>query len=103
MGSLSRGSSIALVVVPGGLTAYFAFNGGGFFPGAQAFASLLLLQILVLRIAMAEDPFAGAGRRVVVVVVALSAFAALILASSLWSDAPGRALLELNRALPYLL
>ncbi|MGH6912986.1 MAG: hypothetical protein ACREH3_04685, partial [Geminicoccales bacterium] len=54
-----RLASWALLLLPGGLTIYLSFNGGGFFPNTQAFAALVLAAALALRIAFAEAPFAG--------------------------------------------
>ena len=59
MDAAGRLASWALLLLPGGLTIYLSFNGGGFFPNTQAFAALVLAAALGLRIAFAEEPFAG--------------------------------------------
>jgi hypothetical protein len=92
----------ALLFLPGALTIYLAFNAGGFFPNTQAFAALLLAAALALRIAFADEPFAGFSRPLAVAGAGLALYAGWTLVSALWSDATGRALLEFNRALIYL-
>ena len=99
----SRLANWALLFLPGGLTIYLSFNSGGFFPDAQAFAALVLAVVLGLRIALAEAPFAGFGKPLAVAAAGLGLYALWSLLSAVWSDAPGRALLEFNRALLYLL
>jgi O-antigen ligase len=97
-----RPTAAATVALPGALTVYFAFNAGGFFVGSQAVVTLLLLVILVLRATTASDPFGGLSGPVAIAAAALAAYAAWVLASAAWSDAPSRALLEFDRALLYL-
>ncbi len=91
-----------LLVLPGALTAYLSFNSGGFFPDTQAFVVIVLVLILAARIALANAPFAGFGRPLLLVGAGLGLFALWTLLSGLWSDAPGRALLEFDRVLVYL-
>jgi len=90
-----------LLGAPGALILYFSLRDGGFFPGAQAFVTVLLLVALATRITFAERPFAGLGPFVGVAAGALALYALWALASGWWSDSPARALLEFNRALPY--
>jgi O-antigen ligase len=85
------------------LTVYLAFNAGGFFPGSVARAALVICVLLVLAVALIRRPFAGFGPAWAVPAVLLAGFAVWTLASALWSDAAGRALLEFDRALLYLL
>jgi hypothetical protein len=92
-----------LLALPGLLTVYFAFNAGGFFPGAPALAAIVLLVLLLLRITLADAPFAGFGRLLAVAVGGLSLFAVWTLLSSAWSDLPAQALIEFDRVLVYLL
>jgi O-antigen ligase len=99
----TRLAAAFLAALPGLLVVYFAFNAGGYFPGAVGFAATLLLQMLILRILVAEDPFDGATRSFALVAGALTAFAAWTLASQLWSNAHARALVEFDRAFLYLL
>ncbi|MGH2979742.1 MAG: O-antigen ligase family protein [Solirubrobacterales bacterium] len=103
MNPAGRLASWALLLLPGGLTIYLSFNGGGFFPNTQAFAALVLAAALALRIAFAEAPFAGFSKSLAVAAGGLGLYALWALLSALWSDAPARALLEFNLALLYLL
>ena len=93
----------ALLLLPGALTIYLSFNGGGFFPNTQAFVALVLAIALMLRVALAEEPFAGFSRPLALAAGALALYAIWTLLSASWSDATARALLEFNRALLYLL
>ena len=103
MDAAGRLASWALLLLPGGLTIYLSFNGGGFFPNTQAFAALVLAAALGLRIAFAEEPFAGFSKPLGVAVGGLALYALWTLMSAAWSDSTARALLEFNRALLYLL
>src|SRR4051812_41465634 len=58
--------------------------------------------MIVLRVLVAENPFAGYTRRLGIAALLLTTFATLTLASQLWSDMPDRAMTEFNRALFYL-
>jgi O-antigen ligase len=93
---------IALLVLPGALTAYLAFNLGGYHPGATSVAALVLGLVLLLRIIIAADPFEGLTLPLAVAAMALMLLGAWALISSSWSDSPARALIELNRVLLYL-
>lgn len=92
-----------VLALPGALTAYFGFNGGGFFPAQPAVGAVFLALVLVVRVTMAEQPFAGVGAGVGLAAGALSLYALWTLASSSWSHATGRALIEFDRALMYSL
>ena len=46
----TRAAAGVLALLPGALVLYFGFNGGGFFPGTPAFACLIVIQFLLLRI-----------------------------------------------------
>lgn len=91
------------LAVPGALTVLLSFQSGGFYPAATAFAALVLIVLLILRVTLLQDPFAGFTRTLAAAVIALALFALWILASATWSDAPSRALVEFDRALVYLL
>jgi O-antigen ligase len=93
----------ALALAPGAAVVYFSFNGGGYFPGSQAFVATLLALALALRLALASEPLAGFSRPLVVAAIALALYALWTLLSASWSHAPGRALVEFDRALLYLL
>src|SRR4051812_44126762 len=59
----ARVAAALLALLPGAVVIYFSFSAGGFFPSSVGFATLLVLQILVLRVLVAERPFAGYTRR----------------------------------------
>ena len=91
------------LVVPAGLTLALAFRAGGFFPDTVGLAAGLLCLLLVARVTLAEHPFTGWSAPLAVTTGLLALFCAWTLASSGWSDAPARAVVELDRALLYLL
>src|SRR4051794_9349129 len=98
----NRVAAVVLGLIPGALVIYFGFNGGGFFPGTVGFACVILIQLLILRVLLADHPFEGVTRGVLAVGAALAAFATWILLSGIWSHAHDRALIEFDRALLYL-
>src|SRR3954469_3416168 len=98
-----RVAAAALAFLPTALIVFFSFNGGGYFPGSVGFAALLVSQMIVVRVLVADDPFAGFSRQLAVVVALLAVFTAFVLASTLWSDSEDRALIEFDRSLLYLL
>jgi hypothetical protein len=98
-----RIADIALMLLPGALIVALGFNAGGYFPGAPAAATILLAQILLVRVLRSSRPFDGMSRGTFVAIAALGAYAALTLASALWSHALGRALIEFGRVWLYLL
>src|SRR5919202_6886611 len=81
----NRIGGAVLALVPAGLIVYFGFNGGGFFPGTVGFACVIVIQLLIVRVLLADHPFEGFNRGVAVVGGALAAFAAWVLLSGLWS------------------
>lgn len=96
-----RWHALAFATV-GAATVYFSFNAGGFFVFAPAAVLVALLLALVVHATAVARPFAGIGAAGGVAIGALALFAAWTLASALWSDAPARAMIELDRALLYL-
>lgn len=94
---------IALMLLPGALVVFMGFNAGGYFPAAPAVAAIVLAQILLLRIVRSRNPFEGLAPATLVAIGALGLYAALTLASALWSHSSGRALIEFDRACLYLL
>ncbi len=63
--------------------------------------ALTFALVVVSRITLARAPFAGWSPALVLASGALAAFAVWILVSAFWSDAPGRAITEFDRALLY--
>jgi O-antigen ligase len=98
-----RAAAAALALLPGIGIAFFSFNGGGFFPGTVGFAALLVSQMIVLRVLVADDPFAGFSRPLAFVAGVMALYAGWTLASGLWSHSRDRALTEFDRALLYTL
>jgi hypothetical protein len=94
---------IALMLLPGALVVLMGFNAGGYFPAAPAAASIVLAQILLVRIVRSRDPFDGLAPSALVAIGALAGYAVLTLASALWSHSASRALIEFDRACLYLL
>jgi len=100
---VTRASEGAILALPGALTAYFAFNAGGFFPEEPAFVAIVLILILVVRLTTAEDPLAGFSWPLALAAAALGLLCVWTLVSGGWSDAPARALIDFDRAFVYLL
>jgi hypothetical protein len=98
-----RVASAAMALLPGGLIVYFGFTSGGFFPGSVGFAAALVAQMLVVRVLLADHPFAGFSRPLLAVTAAFGLYTGWILASGLWSASADRPLIEFDRALLYLL
>jgi O-Antigen ligase len=101
--ALDRLGSWGLTLLPGVLLVFLSFNAGGFFPGTPALAALVLLLLLVSRIILVPQPFAGFSPALAVAAGALSLYAVWILLSATWSDSTWRALIDFDRALLYLL
>jgi hypothetical protein len=91
------------LALPAALTVALAFVAGGFFPGTIGLTAGLLCLLLLARLTLAERPFAGWSAALAVSTGALALFSVWTLASSGWSDAPGRAMAEFDRALLYVL
>jgi hypothetical protein len=93
----------ALMLLPGALIVFTAFNAGGYFPATPAIVCVVLTQILLVRILQARRPFEGFAPATLVAVAALGLYTLMTLASALWSHAASRALIEFDRAWMYLL
>jgi hypothetical protein len=85
------------------LVLFASFRAGGYFAGTPALMAIALCLALVLRVTLAQRPLAGASRGLIVAVVALGLFAGWAMLSATWSHATGRAIIEFDRALFYLL
>ena len=92
-----------IALLPGALTIYLGFDGGGYFPPATGVACGALAIALVLRLTLAERPLEGFGLPAALVAGAIALFGVWSLVSSSWSDSPARAVAEFDRALLYLL
>lgn len=90
-------------LLAGVLTVFLALSAGGFFPGATAIAAGAVVICLLLRVTLAEHPFAGWSTATGIATGALALLASWTLLSSTWSGATERALLEFDRTLLYLL
>lgn len=101
--TLARVFDGVLLLLPGALVVYFSFNSGGYFPGTPAVAAILLVVALVLRLTLVEQPFGAFSMPLAVAAGTLGLLSLWILLSIAWSHAPGRGLLEFDRAFMYLL
>lgn len=101
--SLSQAFDAALLALPGALIVYFAFDSGGYFPSSPAFAAILLIFVLILRVTLVDQPFIAFSRPLAIAVSAMGLLTAWTLLSSAWSHSPGRALIEFDRSFAYLL
>jgi hypothetical protein len=91
-----------LLVLPGALTVYFAFNSGGMFEVTTAFGALVVLVAMALGAAVARKPLAGLTRWGLLACGSLALFALWTLLSARWSHATGRAMVAFDRVLLYL-
>ncbi|MGI8780505.1 MAG: O-antigen ligase family protein [Solirubrobacteraceae bacterium] len=91
------------LALPALLTAGLAFRAGGFFAGTTAMLAVALALALLVRVTVGRTPFAGWSPAVAVVAGALALLGVWTLLSSIWSDAPFRALSEFDRVLAYVL
>jgi O-antigen ligase len=99
----NRAAALLLGLIPGILVVYLSFNSGGFFPGTVGLACVIVIQLLVVRVLLADHPFEGFRSGVAAIGAPLAAFVAWILLSALWSDSHDRVLIEFDRALLYLM
>lgn len=98
-----RVSLAAMLLIPAGLVVYFAFNTGGFYPGAPAYVAMLLCVAMAVRALLGRFPLAGASRLLLIATASMSLYTLLTLLSGLWSHAPGVARVEFDLPLLYLL
>lgn len=94
--------SLALLLFPGALLVYFAFNSGGLFELTTAFGTLLVLAVILVCLAGAREPLAGLSPLGALACGALALFALWTLLSGNWSHSGGRALVAFDRMLLYL-
>jgi O-antigen ligase len=96
-----RGPAVGVLIAV--LTVFLGFNAGGYFPAATATATLAVCFLLVLGAMLISRPFENFTPGLLIPLALLAGFAAWTLVSAVWSDAPGRALLEFDRVLLYVL
>jgi len=82
---------------------YLSFQAGAFFSGTVAFVAVALGVALALHVALAPRPFAAVSLPFAAGATVIGLFALWTLASSAWSHAPARAIVEYDRVLLYLL
>ena len=92
-----------IALLPGALTIYLGFDGGGYFPPATGTACVALALALVLRLTLAPRPLEGFGLAAALGTATLGLFAVWALISTSWSDSPARAVAEFDRVLLYML
>jgi O-Antigen ligase len=85
------------------LTVYLSFNAGGFFPGATAYATVVMAVLLVLGIMLVSEPLTSSPAALLTALGALAGFAAMTLLSGSWSHSWSRAIIEFDRGLLYVL
>ncbi len=102
-GAAARVGAIALLLLPGALTVYFAFNSGGAFPLTSATGALVVIAAILAAVALAERPLADFTPAGLLAGGLLAGFALWTLLSAGWSHATGRALAALGYVLLYLL
>ena len=92
-----RAAGWSIALLPGALTAYYAFNGGGHGADIRGVALLLLTVPLAGRIALVRRPFDSISPPLMIAGGALTLLAAWTWLSGGWSDAPIRATTEFQR------
>jgi hypothetical protein len=95
-------AGVLLMLLPGALTVYLAFNSGGVFPVTTAAAVLIGVIAMLACVALARAPLAGIGPAGLLAAGSLALLALWMLLSAQWSHAPGRALAGFDRVLLYL-
>lgn len=96
-----RGPAVGVVLAA--LTVFLGFNAGGFFPGSTATAAIAVCFLVVLGAMLVSRPFESFTPAFFIPLGLFAGFAAWTLVSATWSGATGRALLEFDRALLYVL
>src|SRR3954463_11591290 len=91
------------VLLPAGLIAYLAFQAGGYFAGATGAATVGLGVIVAVALLVVRSPFGGFGWSALAATAALLALGGWQLASSGWSHAATRAIIDADRTLLYAL
>jgi hypothetical protein len=97
-----RMATAALLTVPAGLMAYFAFNAGGFYPAPVAYGAVLVCLVLAAR-ALFGGVLEGLGWPSAIACGLMGCYCLLTLVSQSWSHAPGLAIVAFTRALLFAL
>lgn len=97
-----RLASYAVLTLPALATLFLGLNGGGYFPTATGTAAAIAALFLAVTLVATRAQRYRASRTLVLGLTGLGIFCIWTLLSAFWSDAPGRTLLELDRALLYL-
>jgi len=99
LGRLAGPAYLALAAV---LVVYLGFNAGGFFPPQPTLLGFLGAVAIAVHVTLTNRPAdALMSRSLLLAAGALGLYAAWVLLSAVWSDAPGRALTEFGLALLY--
>lgn len=101
-GLLTRAGLIALLLSPGALTLYFAFNSGGMFEVTTAVGAAAVLVLAAVVVAFSPQPLRALGPWGMVACGLLACYAVWTLVSAGWSHSDGRALVAFDRVLLYL-
>jgi hypothetical protein len=91
-----------LLILPGALVVYLAFNSGGFFAVTTAVAALAALAAVTVRLVAAPKPLGGFTGAGALACGSLALFAIWTLASDGWSSGGAGPLLAFDRILLYL-
>ena len=92
-----------IALLPGALTIYLGFDGGGYFPPATGVACRRAHDRARPATDAGTATARGVGLAAGLVAAAIALFGVWSLVSSSWSDSPARAVVEFDRALLYLL
>jgi hypothetical protein len=91
-----------LLLFPGALTLYMAFNSGGMFEVTTAFGAVVVLTAMVIAVAITPEPLRGMRPSGLLACGLLACYAVWTLLSAHWSHSPGRSLVAFDRVLLYL-
>jgi O-antigen ligase len=94
---------VATILLLPALTIYLGLNAGGYFADTTGWAAAAVAIGLAVRFAVSGGPLARGGWSMALAAGGLAAFALWTLLSAVWSDTLGRAVVEFDRSLLYLL
>lgn len=96
-----RGPAVGVLIAA--MTIFLGFNAGGFFPAATATLAIAVCFLMVLGVMLVSRPFESFTPALLIPLALFAGFAIWTLVSATWSGSSGRALIEFDRALLYLL